>query len=201
MTAPTDGAGWLVKDANGCGGGHIRRLAPQHVDSPTEPVPAQRYFQREMKGLPMSATFIGNGSDARVLGFNRLIVRRLGTRPFVFCGAVGPVPLPDDVAARLTAAVRAIVAAFSLRGLGSLDFMLDGDAFGVLEVNPRPPASMALYGSRYFQSASQAAPCGAVAAHVRACLHDELPEPAAQPCERHGPGHRDRLCAPARVDR
>jgi predicted ATP-grasp superfamily ATP-dependent carboligase len=114
-----------------------------------------------------------------VLGFNRLIVRPLGTRPFVFCGAVGPVPLPDEVAARLTATVRAIVAAFSLRGLGSLDFLLDGDAFEVLEVNPRPPASMALSGPRYFRSASRAAPSGAVAAHVRACVKDELPEPAA----------------------
>ena len=179
MTAPTDCAGWLVKDANGCGGAHIRRLAPRHADWPSEPVPAQRYFQREMKGAPMSATFIGNGRDARVLGFNRLIVRHLGTRPFVFCGAVGPLPLPDDVAARLTCALRAIVAAFALRGLGSLDFMLDGNTFGVLEVNPRPPTSMALYGSHYFRSASPGPPRGAVAAHVRACLQDELPELAA----------------------
>jgi uncharacterized protein len=180
MTAPADTAGWLVKDAQACGGWHIRRLSLPPDASPPEPDPAHRYFQREMPGEPVSATFIGNGSDARVLGFNRLIVRRQGTRPFVFCGVVGPVPLPDDVAVRLTAAVRTIVAAFSLRGLGSLDFMLDGNAFGVLEVNPRPPASMALYGKRYFQSGSQAAPCGAVAAHVRACMNDELPELAAQ---------------------
>ena len=179
MTAPADGAGWLVKDANGCGGAHIRRCAPRLDEMAPETSGGQRYFQREMKGLPMSLTFIGNGRDACVLGFNRLIVRDLGTRPFVFCGAVGPVPLPDGAAARLAAAVRAIVAAFSLRGLGSLDFMLDGDTFGVLEVNPRPPASVALYGPRCFQSASQAAPSGAVAAHVRACLRDELPQPAA----------------------
>jgi uncharacterized protein len=181
MTAPADGAAWLVKDASACGGWHIRRAAPQPGELSREPesVLGQRYFQREMQGAPMSATFIGNGSDACVLGFNRLIVRRLGIWPFVFCGVVGPVPLPDGVAARLKAAVRAIAAAFSLRGLGSLDFMLDSDAFGVLELNPRPPASMALYGRRYFQSGSQGAPCGAVAAHVRACLTDELPPPAA----------------------
>ncbi len=175
MTAPADGAGWLVKDANGCGGGHIRRWAPQQREGPSEPLPTTHYFQREMKGLPMSATFVGNGRDARVLGFNRLIVRHRGTLPFVFGGAVGPVPLPDDVAARITAAVCALVAAFSLRGLGSLDFMLDGSAFGVLEVNPRPPASMELYGRRYFQPVSSGQPCGAIAAHRRACLHGDLP--------------------------
>ena len=82
MTAPAYGPGWLVKDANGCGGGHIRRWAPRPGElPPPEPVPGEcdfGYFQREMQGLPMSATFIGNGSDACVLGFNRLIVRPMG---------------------------------------------------------------------------------------------------------------------------
>ena len=163
MTVPDDPAGWLVKDAGGCGGWHIRRAGlPEAARDP-------HYFQREMQGTPMSATFIANGSDAAVPGFNQLIVRPFGARPFVFCGAVGPVPLPPDVAASVTAAVRALTKAFSLRGLGSLDFMLDGDTFGVLEVNPRPPASIALYGSH-----------GVVAAHVRACLDGELPQLPAE---------------------
>ena len=75
--------------------------------------------------------------------------------------------------------MRALAAAFGLRGLGSLDYMLDGERVSVLEVNARPPASMALYGRHYVQSASQGAPAGAIAAHLRACLQDELPEPAA----------------------
>ena len=158
MTAPADAAGWLVKDASGCGGWHISRALP------AQPAPAHHYFQREVAGTPMSATFIANGSNACVLGFNQLIVRPVGARPFVFCGAVGPVPLLPGVAQRIDAAVRQIAEAFSLRGLASLDFMLDGAAFSVLEVNPRPPASIALYGRH-----------GVVAAHLRACLHGELP--------------------------
>jgi uncharacterized protein len=163
MSAPADAAAWLVKDAQGSGGWHIRRAVPN------ETLSAQHYFQREMSGTPMSATFIANGSDACVLGFNQLIVRRFGARPFVFCGAVGPLPLTPDVAQRITAAARSIAAAFSLRGLGSLDFMLDGADFGVLEVNPRPPASIALYRRH-----------GVVAAHVRAWRRGELP-PSIQP--------------------
>ena len=166
MTAPMEAAGWLVKDARGCGGWHIRRAiagepAPGHLHAH---LPAHHYFQREVPGTPMSATFIANGSDACVLGFNELTVRRFGARPFVFCGAVGPVALPPDVAQRIGAGVRGLAATFALRGLASLDFMLDGAAFSVLEVNPRPPASMALYGRH-----------GVVAAHLRACLHGELP--------------------------
>jgi uncharacterized protein len=162
MTSPADVAGWLVKDAHGCGGWHIRH-ASEHVDAPDH-----HYFQREIPGAPMSVTFIADGRSVRVLGFNELIVRPLGARPFVYCGVVGPVLLPEDLARRVGAAVDDLAAAFSLRGLGSLDFMRDGDDFGVLEINPRPPASMALYGP------------GLVADHVRACLQRELPQaPAA----------------------
>ena len=178
MTAPADGAGWLVKDAHGCGGWHIRRVSLQSHGDPPEvaaPVPAHHYFQREMRGEPMSATFIANGREARVLGFNQLLVRPFGTRPFVFCGVLGPVPLPAWVAEQVGDAVGSVAAAFSLRGLGSLDFMLDGTAFGVLEVNPRPPASLALYRQRSGQAASQWAPGGVVSAHLRACVRGELP--------------------------
>ena len=162
MTAPMQASmgmpGWLVKDAWGCGGWHIRPAICGEL------APAHHYFQREVPGTPMSATFIANGSDACVLGFNQLSVRRFGARPFVFCGAVGPVPLPPEVAQRIGAAVRGLTAAFSLRGLASLDFMLDGAAVSVLEVNPRPPASIALYGQQRV-----------VTAHLRACLDGELP--------------------------
>ena len=169
MTAPEDAVSWLVKDAHGCGGWHIRRATSQRGRALTDDAPsAHHYFQRETSGTPMSATFIANGSDASVLGFNELIVRPLAGRPFVFCGSVGPVPLPDSAGAQVKAALRALVEAFSLRGLGSLDFMRDGDAVDVLEVNPRPPASMALYGH------------GIVAAHVRACVQGELTQWPAQ---------------------
>jgi len=166
LQPPEDPAGWLMKDAHGCGGWHVRH-APWSMD---EPPSSHHYFQREMPGLPMSATFIANGRDVHVLGFNEQTVRRFGTRPFVFCGAVGPVPVAEDMARRVTAIARMLTAEFELRGLCSLDFMRDGDAIGVLEVNPRPPASMSLY-------RTPAGSPGVMQSHVRACLHGELPPP------------------------
>jgi len=147
-TAPADHIGWLVKDASGCGGWHIRHAAAVHEGGSPAVGSEGLYFQREAAGQPMSATFIANGRDARVLGFNRLIVRRVGLRPFVFGGVIGPLPLPMAVASRLERAVCSIVASFGVCGLGSLDFLLDGEAFEVLEVNPRPPASMKREGGR-----------------------------------------------------
>ena len=167
LQPPDDAAGWLMKDAHGCGGWHVQP-APGARDALPTP---QHYFQREMAGQPMSATFIANGRDVQVLGFNLQSVRRFGTRPFVFCGAIGQVPVAPDMASRVTAIARAITQEFDLRGLCSLDFMRDGDAIGVLEVNPRPPASLSLYPG----------PPGVMQAHLRACLHGELPAPAPAP--------------------
>jgi uncharacterized protein len=169
---PPEAAGWLVKDAAGCGGWHIRRATAAHLATPQP----GHYFQRERPGAAMSATFIGNGGDAVVLGFNRLRVRPVAGHAFVFCGAVGPVALPAEVSARVVSAVRAITAEFALRGLCSLDFLLDGAQVELLEVNPRPPASMALYPGLPLMTW-----------HLRACRGGELPAPASH---RSVAGHR-----------
>lgn len=158
-----EAAGWLVKDAGGCGGWQVRAAEAARALAPGH------YFQRESAGVPMSATFVANGRDAVVLGFNRQLVRSIatggGARPFVFCGVVGPLPLDAAVARRVEDAVRVVAAEFELRGLGSLDFLLDGEAFAVLEVNPRPPASLALYRDRQ-----------PLQLHLRACREGELAE-------------------------
>ena len=166
FAAPTDADGWLLKDAKGSGGWHIRPASAAH-DGPGA-VDRSIYFQRAQPGVPMSATFIGHGSDALLLGINELIVRPFGQRPHVYCGCVGPVDVPVAFARRVFEAVRALTAEFGLRGWCSLDFIRDGDTFSVLEINPRPPASLALYAQR-----------GLIDAQLRACLHAELPPPGA----------------------
>lgn len=161
-----EAADWLVKDAGGCGGWQVRAARSGR------PLAPGCYFQRKVAGTPMSATFVANGRDACVLGLNRQIVRRFGAHPFVFCGVVGPLPLGEALAHRVDAVVRMLAAEFALRGLGSLDFMLDGDRIAVLEVNPRPPASLALY--------RDGGGAGPMQAHLRACQRGELPARAAR---------------------
>ncbi len=115
----------------------------------------------------MSATYIANGRDAVLLGFNEQIVRPLGVLPWVYHGVLGPVPVTEAVRSEVGAALRALTQTFSLRGLGSLDFLLAGDRVLVLEVNPRPPASLALY--------PRVGAGGVLRAHLRACRQVELP--------------------------
>jgi uncharacterized protein len=159
-----DGKDWLLKDLRGCGGWHIRRVVP----NPAQVLPPGHYLQQAVAGQSMSVTFVANGREVQVLGANLQIVRALGASPYVFCGVVGPVPLAGAVVQRLVAILRCLTTGLALKGLASLDFMLDGDRISVLEINARPPASLALY--PHWQ---------AMAAHVRACLHGELPTPHA----------------------
>ena len=86
--ASVDTAGWLVKDAGASGGWHIRRAADAGAGGGE--VSPLRYWQREVSGTAMSATFIANGRDAVVLGHNEQIVRPIAGRPFVFCGVLRP---------------------------------------------------------------------------------------------------------------
>lgn len=171
LSPAVDGSAWLLKDLHGSGGWHIRRAVP---GQPASLAPGQ-YLQRECAGQPMSVTFVANGSGVRLLGVNQQLVCALGASPYVFRGVIGPVPVAGGVLLRLQTILRTLVVGMALRGLASLDFLLDADRVLVLEVNPRPSASLALY--------PQWQP---MAAHVRACLHGDLPAPPAVCAAVHG---------------
>lgn len=156
---PLAPAGWLSKDARGSGGAHIRVACTGDAEPPDASV--SRYYQRVHAGVSMSVLFLADGRDARICGVSELIVEAHDERPYVFHGAVGPAPLPPRARAGVRDIVAALVSQWRLVGLNSVDFLLDGERIAVLEVNPRPSASMALY--------DDVAPRGLMRAHVEAC--------------------------------
>jgi predicted ATP-grasp superfamily ATP-dependent carboligase len=126
------------------------------------------HYQRLAPGEPMSALFLADGRRSRLLGVNRQIVRRLGSRPFVFRGCIGPMPATPALWGALQGIVDALTSNFGLRGLNGLDFLLDDGRLAVLELNPRPPAGMALY--------RDALAGGLIRAHLAASLGGGLPQ-------------------------
>jgi len=134
-----DLTGWLVKRVGGAGGWHV--------------VPADKsgsrgkdtYFQRRIKGQPVSALLLCNGGSALVLGFSAQWTAPTRRHPFRYGGAVRPAPLSDDIEQALVSAVNRFVALAPLIGLNSADFVVDDDAFQLLEVNPRPGATFDLF--------------------------------------------------------
>lgn len=184
---PPQAEGWLLKSGCSEGGAGVRFATDQFAGNERGPQCGPRrvefqgggeqsrlpgretYFQRYLPGNAMSALFLADGKEAGILGFNTLWTEPFDpSRPFRFAGAINRASL--DAAQRETVRrfVNRITRAAGLRGLNSLDFLLDGARMPrVLEVNPRPSATMSLYEDDF--------PTGLVHLHVRACK-GRLPE-------------------------
>ena len=102
-------------------------------------------FSAGSKGQPVSAMLLGDGNSALVLRFSAQWTAPTPRYPFRYGGAVRPAPLPIGVRQAMIDAVGRLVAIMPLIGLNSADFVVDGDAFQLLEVNPRPGATFDLF--------------------------------------------------------
>jgi predicted ATP-grasp superfamily ATP-dependent carboligase len=167
---PADTTGWLIKRANGCGGTHIERVSRSDAA-----ISGDVYFQRCARGRSMSALFMAARGEARVVGFAEQLSTAKGNWPYLHTGSIGPVKLARALANKLTEAIEAITAETRLVGLNSIDFLLDGEHFEVLEINPRPSSTMTLYET----ALPDAWPRGLIACHVDACLDGRLPRAAS----------------------
>ena len=136
---PNSARGWIIKSASGSGGWHVR---PWH--RARQPA-SDDYFQRRRRGRPGSVLFVANGSRARVLGWQWQLHAPSPELPWRYGGVITANDLPALVRAEVTTALTAIIERVPLRGLAGLDFLVDGNSVEVLELNPRPTASIALY--------------------------------------------------------
>ncbi len=161
---PDDPQGWLSKRIGGSGGAHV-------MDCRAAPSSRGRYVQRRLDGVPVSLLAVARRSSVHVVGFSRQWTVGTGRRPYRYGGATGPVGLEAAVEARMTAAAEAICDALGLIGVVSFDFLLREATPLLLEVNPRPGATLDI-----FDDASGAL----FAAHIAACCGGEMvaPEPA-----------------------
>ena len=152
--------GWLEKRAGGTGGGHVRPARPGRVHPP-------RYVQRRIAGEPVSALFLADGRGRTlVLGFSEQWTTAAPGHPFCWGGAARPARLHPTLAAAMEAAVGRLAAATGLAGLNTADFLVRPDGYDLLEINPRPGASLDVFADRegrLFQW------------HVEACRDGRLP--------------------------
>jgi uncharacterized protein len=155
LDAPNDSPGWLAKRRGGAGGAHIRSAGTVQSASKAD------YYQREVRGDAVSALALADGHTAIVLGLSAQWSSPAPEQPFRYGGAVQPAPLARETADALTDAVQQVTSLISLVGLNSFDFLVDGRAFHLLEINPRPGATLDIFESQCSKSM--------FAMHVEAC--------------------------------
>ncbi|MBB3769845.1 hypothetical protein FHS55_000431 [Angulomicrobium tetraedrale] len=181
------GVATLEKRIGGSGGQHVRPAARARGEG--------WYLQERVAGRTVSALFLGNGRQARLLGFSEQWCAPTLEAPFRYGGAAGPIRLEAGMETEIAVALDAIVAATGLVGLASADLIVSDEAWHLIEINPRPGATLDIFDHVPLPPL--------LGLHIAACDGD-LPErapldPAEMPAEAEAVRAAAILYAPADV--
>jgi len=165
--AGTAGA-FLVKPRGSAGGRGIERWRGQAAAPPRSP----RLWQRRIVGRAWSASFACDRRSARLVCHSRQLLGRgwCHAEGFAYSGSilVPPARVPPALAAATDRLGALLAGEFGLAGLVGVDLVIDRrGGVHVIEVNPRPTASMEL--------AERATGVSQAAVHVAACRGAGVP--------------------------
>jgi predicted ATP-grasp superfamily ATP-dependent carboligase len=132
---------WLIKRAGSCGGQGVAYFSAEYAA--TDPA---CYYQKYVPGQVMSVLFIADGLRHRTIGYNQLGIAGSNTpAPFLYSGAIGQVSPRIAVREQIEPIVDQLVCDLGLRGINSLDFIHNEAGNFVIDLNPRPTATLELY--------------------------------------------------------
>jgi predicted ATP-grasp superfamily ATP-dependent carboligase len=165
LATPDPADGWLIKKIGGSGGTHIRPV--------TKEMKAQEgyYFQRIVPGQRASVLFLADGSQAQIVGFNEQLSTGIDNMRYWYAGAVNRLELSPLAESKIRLKLNELVHATGLVGLNGVDFIISDNDYQVLEINPRPPATIDLHDADY--------PASLFHFHLQACkgrLPEVMPE-------------------------
>ncbi|MCS0501129.1 ATP-grasp domain-containing protein [Ancylobacter mangrovi] len=127
----------LEKRIGGSGGWHVR---------PAEEARGRGwYLQERLEGRTVSALFLGDRRQARLLAFSEQWCAPCEDAPYRYGGAAGPIRLDPEIEASIAAALDRLVGAAGIAGLASADLLLLDEGWSLIEVNPRPGASLDVF--------------------------------------------------------
>lgn len=135
---PSDPENWVVKTAGGAGGAHIGRANG-------DPAASGRYFQRFVPGRGVSALYVGDGRAARIVGFSRQWTSPTSAAPYRYGGAVRLKRLDRAQADMINGWLCGLTHRAGLVGLCSADFIHGAGGTTLLEINPRPGATLDIF--------------------------------------------------------
>ncbi|WP_246753020.1 ATP-grasp domain-containing protein [Sinorhizobium sp. BG8] len=161
FSAPESMDGWLNKLGGGAGGSHVRH-AGQHQ------LAQGQYLQRFVAGQSVSALFVADGRRAKIVGFSRQWTSPSSTSPFRYGGAVRLARFPKGKRTRIAAWLDKLTRRTGLLGLCSADFIDAEDGLHLIEINPRPGATIDIFDTDEAPLLTQ---------HLRAVRGQSVPQP------------------------
>ena len=138
---PPDPENWVVKTAGGAGGSHVRRA---NGDAPA----SGRYFQRFVSGRASRPCSSATAASARIVGFSRQWTSPAPDAPYRYGGAVRLRRIDRrGCGGDRRLAFNGLARRAGLVGLCSADFIRDADGYQLIEINPRPGATLDIFDS------------------------------------------------------
>lgn len=132
-----NGVATLEKRVGGSGGGHVRPSSQARGPG--------WYLQEHVEGRAVSALFLGSGTEARLLAFSEQWCAPAEDAPFRYGGCAGPLALEPRLVAEIHAALSRLTASVDLKGLASADLIIGPGAWHLIEINPRPGATLDIF--------------------------------------------------------
>ncbi|RUM96893.1 ATP-grasp domain-containing protein [Pseudaminobacter arsenicus] len=137
---PPDPENWLAKTEGAAGGTHIHCANGMEADP-------HRYFQRLVRGDNVSALFIGDGKTAQIIGFSRQFAAPRPDAPYRYGGALRLQRFDRRHAAMIGGWLAGLTRRIGLVGLCSADLIRQNGSYQLLEINPRPGATLDIFDS------------------------------------------------------
>ncbi|MDT8311031.1 MAG: ATP-grasp domain-containing protein [Methylophaga sp.] len=135
FSLPVNADNFLQKTIRHWGGGHIHR--------PSQSAHAAVYYQQKINGTSGSVLFISNGDEVRLLSLNQQYCRDAAQDDYQLLAVANTLAVTEDQRQWLKQTCQKLSQTLNLRGFQSLDFIIDDtDQCWVLELNPRPSASL-----------------------------------------------------------
>jgi uncharacterized protein len=138
---PDEPERWLRKRQGAAGGAHI---AVAHEASGASP---DCYYQLRVTGESISALFLASEKRTEIIGLSMQWTAPTQESPFRYGGAAGPVDIDPAQAKEIARSVAAIASELNLLGLNSADFLVSADVVWLIEINPRPGATLDVFES------------------------------------------------------
>ncbi|WP_454016338.1 ATP-grasp domain-containing protein [Azospirillum sp. Marseille-Q6669] len=129
---------YLWKRIGGSGGAHITPATGGKAKPGW-------YLQHRVAGHAVSVLFLADGDRAVIVGLSRQWTAPTAASPYRYGGAAGPWRCPERWTRTLPAMVSRLAVAFELVGLNSADFLVTGSDLHLLEINPRPGATLDVF--------------------------------------------------------
>lgn len=169
VAPPVDARGWISKRIGGSGGRHIRDCGGHPQRRP------RRYFQKKLSGTRYSVGALLAPDRSRSDAKPSFAVTKQWTAPalqmpYRFGGCVSMPDIDEALSKDLIASASRVAERLNLVGMTSFDFIVDGSVPYLLEINPRPGASLDVLDD---------AAGSMFVGHVAACTRRDIHSPQA----------------------